>query len=193
MGRTAVYNHFQDKEALLLAFITYETGQYSIKLKKELTGVKDPIKKLRIYIREQLMLGTNYHLAPGMDLRRQVSSQTGHELHSHASIVENILREILRQAIRERKIPLQNLPVAIGMINSTLALRQLPEDKAQREYLIHCIQTFILRALGVDHQIAPLPDPKYFFNRRLDIEENPLSRSAQYALGTTGCPIHQSI
>ena len=48
VGRTAVYNHFQDKEALLLAFIAYETGQYSVRLNRALSGVSSPIKMLRI-------------------------------------------------------------------------------------------------------------------------------------------------
>lgn len=88
VGRTAVYNHFQDKEALLLAFIAYETGQYSVRLNRALAGVSSPIKMLRIYIREQLTLGSSYHLAPGLDLRRQVSNETSSELRLHAQIVK---------------------------------------------------------------------------------------------------------
>lgn len=191
VGRTAVYNHFQDKEALLLAYITYETGQYSLRLKKALEGVADPIKQLRIYIREQLLLGTSYHLAPGTNLRRQVSSENNQELHAHAGIVENILRQILRQGMKSGVLPMQNLTIAISLVNSCLAGRRLPSDPARREFLIHSIQTYVLRALGVDHELAPLPNARRFFDRQIDIEENPFKNQMDPGLSVLVCPIHQ--
>ena len=192
VGRTAVYNHFQDKEALLLAFITYETGQYSLHLNHVLEGVTSPIKMLRIYIREQLSLGASYHLAPGLDLRRQVSTETNSELRAHARIVENILRQILRKAINEGTIPPQNLPIAISMVNTSLAGRMLPKDPMRREYLTHCVQAYVLRSLGVDHRLAPLPSSKRFFGRCLDIDENPFSSRHEDDTTVSACPIHRA-
>lgn len=192
VGRTAVYNHFQDKEALLLAFITYETGQYSLRLNHSLEGVTSPIRMLRIYIREQLTLGSSYHLAPGLDLRRQVSHETSSELRQHARIVENILRQILRRAISEGTLPPQNLPIAISMVNAALAGRSLPKDPIRREYLIHCVQAYILRSLGADHKIAPLPSAKRFLGRPLDMDENPFSVRGDEGMATSACPIHRA-
>ncbi len=192
VGRTAVYNHFQDKEALLLAFMTYETGQYSVRLNRSLQGVSSPIKMLRIYIREQLTLGSSYHLAPGLDLRRQVSSETSAELRLHAQIVENILRQILRKAISEGTLPPQNLPVAISMVNAALAGRTLPNEPMHREYLIHCVQAYVLRSLGASHTLAPLPNSKHFLGRRLDIDENPFSTRGDEGMSTSACPIHRA-
>ena len=192
VGRTAVYNHFQDKEALLLAFIAYETGQYSVRLNRALAGVSSPIKMLRIYIREQLTLGSSYHLAPGLDLRRQVSNETSSELHLHAQIVENILRQILRKAINEGTLPPQNLPVAISMVNASLAGRSLPKDPIQREYLIHCIQAYVLRSLGASHTLAPLPNAKRFLGRRIDLDENPFTSRGGEGMVVSACPIHRA-
>lgn len=192
VGRTAVYNHFQDKEALLLAFITFETGQYSVRLNRALVGVSSPIKMLRIYIREQLTLGSSYHLAPGLDLRRQVSSETSSELRLHAQIVENILRQILRKAINEGTLPPQNLAVAISMVNAALAGRTLPKEPMHREYLIHCVQAYVLRSLGASHKIAPLPNSKHFLGRHLDMEENPFSARGGEGMVTSACPIHRA-
>ena len=192
VGRTAVYNHFQDKEALLLAFMTYETGQYSVRLNRALQGVSSPIKMLRIYIREQLTLGSSYHLAPGLDLRRQVSNETSAELRLHAQIVENILRQILRKAINEGTLPPQNLPVAISMVNAALAGRSLPKDPMRREYLIHCVQAYVLRSLGARHSLAPLPNSKRFLGRRLDIDENPFSTRGDEGMSISACPIHRA-
>ena len=56
VGRTAVYNHFPDKEALLLGFITHETEQYALTLERALADVDDPVEQLRTYIRQQARL-----------------------------------------------------------------------------------------------------------------------------------------
>src|SRR5690625_4258609 len=47
MGRTAVYNHFADKEMLLLAFVNEETQRYVAELKAALEGITDPVEQLR--------------------------------------------------------------------------------------------------------------------------------------------------
>ena len=51
VGRTAVYNHFADKEDLLLAFMEHEAGRYAEELSRALAGTEDPIDRLRIYVR----------------------------------------------------------------------------------------------------------------------------------------------
>ena len=49
VGRTAVYNHFADKEDLLLAFMEHETARYAEELSAALAGVEDPIDRLRAH------------------------------------------------------------------------------------------------------------------------------------------------
>ena len=49
VGRTAVYNHFADKEDLLLAFMEHETARYAEELSASLAGVEDPIDRLRAH------------------------------------------------------------------------------------------------------------------------------------------------
>lgn len=76
VGRTAVYNHFHDKEALLLGFITHETEQYAHTLERALDGIDHPVEQLRTYIRQQAQLTRVFHLAPGPDLRTVLSRAT---------------------------------------------------------------------------------------------------------------------
>lgn len=191
VGRTAVYNHFDDKEDLLLAFIAYETAQYSIQLRKALHNVEGPIPQLRIYIREYLILGTSYHLAPGSDLRHMVRRSTSRELHSHATIIETILRDILKRAMLQKRIPEQNLPTLVGLINSCLAGKRLPNEPRSREFVIHSTQAFILRAIGVPPREIPQVDPARFFGRHVAITEDPL-KDADSSFNVAGCPIQQS-
>lgn len=190
IGRTAVYNHFPDKEALLLAYISNETGKYSLRLRKALEGTSDPIKQLRIYIREQLLLGATYRLAPSRDLRLIVSDKTGKELHEHANLVEEVLRDILAAAMSAGRIPKQSIPLLITIINSTLAGHRLPTDQRMREYMILCIQSFVLRGLGVRTTEVPIPDPQQVLGRVMThADERGVELSG--SLGMAGCPVHQ--
>ena len=56
VGRTAVYNHFADKEALLVAFIADETDRYATLLQRRLDEIDDPVEQLRQYVRAQVRL-----------------------------------------------------------------------------------------------------------------------------------------
>ena len=53
VGRTAVYNHFANKEDLLLAFMEHEAARYSQELSQALEGIQDPVDRLRVYVRQQ--------------------------------------------------------------------------------------------------------------------------------------------
>ena len=73
VGRTAVYNHFPDKESMLLGFITHETEQYAATLQRALDDIDDPVEQLSTYVRQQAQLKRVYHVAPGPELRSVLS------------------------------------------------------------------------------------------------------------------------
>ncbi|MBD3689396.1 TetR/AcrR family transcriptional regulator [Nanchangia anserum] len=192
VGRTAVYNHFDDKESLLLAFMSYETRRYSSHLRECLAGIDDPLQKLRVYIREQLILGATYHLTPETNLRQQVSTRTIQELSSHGHEIENVLSHILEEAMAARVIPTHNLMVCISLVNGCLAGRRMPSDLEAREYLIQAIQAFILRGLGVAASAAPLPDARAILGHPVAITQSPFAPAESDAALTMGiCPVHQ--
>lgn len=184
VGRTAVYNHFEDKESLLLAFITHETARYAVQLKHSLRDVSDPVDQLRVYIRSQLELGSVYHLAPGTNLRQSLSQGASKELHSHATMVENILHAILGTAMEQGRIPKQNPTVLISLINSALAGRTLPADHRLREYLISATQIFILRGIGVSQQEIANLGPIGPVN--VQVQDELVAHP-----GVSACPVHR--
>ena len=51
VGRTAVYNHFADKEVLLLAYMRQVTEEFTAVLTQRLAAEPDPLMRLRLYIR----------------------------------------------------------------------------------------------------------------------------------------------
>lgn len=154
VGRTAVYNHFADKEALLIGFITHETEQYVATLERALSEVTDPVEQLRTYVRQQANLTKVFHLAPGPDLRTVLSKSTRQQLREHAIVVETILRRILRAGIVTRQFPDQNVDVTVRLINACLSGSHLPDDPAERARAVEATEAFVLRAVGVPPRVA---------------------------------------
>ncbi|ANC31657.1 TetR/AcrR family transcriptional regulator [Isoptericola dokdonensis] len=154
VGRTAVYNHFSDKESLLLGFITHETEQYALTLERSLAEVEEPVDQLRTYIRQQAQLTRVFHLAPGPDLRTVLSRSTLARLREHAVVVESILKRILHDGIETGAFPPQDIDPTVQLVNACLSGRLIPEEPQARERAIRATETFVLRAVGARPTVA---------------------------------------
>ena len=148
IGRTAVYNHFPDKESLLLAFIEHETSTYVRALDASLAEVEDPVHQLRVYVRQQLQLERSYHFAPGPDLREVVSREAATHLRAHVGQVEALLRKILTRAIAAGDIPEQHLDAVVQLVHACLSGRRVPRSEPERGEFIAATELFVLRAVG---------------------------------------------
>ena len=148
VGRTAVYNHFHDKEALLLGFITHETEQYAHTLERALDGVSDPVEQLRTYIRQQAQLTRVFHLAPGPDLRSVVSRDTVTRLREHVREVELLLREILTDGVAAGRLPEQDVDSVVPLVHACLTGRAALRDAGERDRAVIATEEFVLRAVG---------------------------------------------
>lgn len=148
VGRTAVYNHVSDKEALLLAFIEAETASYVATLETALDGVTDPEQQLRVYVRQQIRLRRSYHLAPGPDLRSVVSPATLVRLRDHATEVERILRRILEAGIATGRLPEQDLDAVVPLVNACLRAPGTADPAGPSETAVAATEEFVLRAVG---------------------------------------------
>lgn len=164
VGRTAVYNHFSDKEDLLLAFIAFETQRYTKELRSRLERINDPLDQIRLYVRSQLELKTQYQVFSAVKLGSQHGLKNG-AYQDHGKAVSYILESIIEDAISQGVLPKQDLEVTIPLVHATLGGWRLPANPAQREHLIRCAQDFILRALGsqVESEVTEsLPHESYF-------------------------------
>ncbi|WP_298455458.1 TetR/AcrR family transcriptional regulator [uncultured Cellulomonas sp.] len=148
IGRTAVYNHFADKESLLLGFIAHETARYVATLEEALAGVTDPVAQLRTYVRQQAQLSRVFHLAPGPELRTVLSRGIQHRLREHVVGVEGILRRILVAGIDAGVLPEQDIDTTVPLVHACLSGRGVPDDGPGREAALHATETFVLRAVG---------------------------------------------
>ena len=152
VGRTAVYNHFADKEVLLLAYMREVTGEFARVLTQRLEAEPDPLIRLRIYIRSHLQMIGRYHVKAGMGLRRHMSGQGASHLHDHAGVVGEVLIGILDEAMERGLIAQQNTLGAVHLIHATLQGQRLPQDPEHRESALTLVETFILRGLGASEK-----------------------------------------
>lgn len=155
VGRTAVYNHFADKEQLLLAFIHESTEAYVAGLESALAGEDDPVEQLRTYVSQHLHRKRAYYLAPGADLRTVLSRDSAMRLRDHARMVEGVLRRILHAGIAVGAFPDQPVETTVSLVNACLANRGVPEAEGpEREAAIDATQAFVMRAVGAAHVLA---------------------------------------
>ena len=152
VGRTAVYNHFADKEVLLLAYMREVTGEFARVLTQRLEAEPDPLMRLRIYIRSHLQMIGRYHVKAGMGLRRHMSGQGASHLHDHAGVVGEVLIGILDEAMERGLIAQQNTLGAVHLIHATLQGQRLPQDPEHRESALTLVETFSLRGLGASEE-----------------------------------------
>ena len=148
VGRTSVYNHFADKESLLIGYIEHETGQFLVDLREALDGVTDPEERLRVYIRQQMALTTSYHPAPGPDLRALVSHETVARLREHVREVELLLREILTDGIAAGRLPQQDVDTVVPLVHACLTGRGRLRDDESHAQALAATEDFVLRAVG---------------------------------------------
>ncbi|WP_334169005.1 TetR/AcrR family transcriptional regulator [Timonella senegalensis] len=149
VGRTAVYNHFADKEALLLGYIQHETGKYVENLQRSIADINDPVDRLRAYIRAQARLDRVFHVTPGTELRSILSRGAAQRLREHVTVIEDLLRDILGAGISAGEFPPQDINTSVNLINSCLTGRSLPENAAEWERCLEATEEFVLRAVGV--------------------------------------------
>lgn len=143
IGRTALYNHVTDKEALLLDYLADESERYVAALETALADADDPVDQLRLYVRHRLRMRRSLHMPAG--LRTAVSPETQARLREHAAPVEAVLRRILTTGIASGAFAQQPVDVAIPLVNACLTAR-LGQGGADRE--ASATEAFVLRAVG---------------------------------------------
>lgn len=149
IGRTAVYNHFADKEALLIEYVWSQTEVFIATLDRALAGVEDPVERLRLYIRHDARLSRDHHVPPASDLRTVLSPETLGRMREHAVLAERVMRSIIEDGIAAGQFAPQPVEVTIRLINACLASRAVPTQEPARTEALQAVEDFVMRAVGV--------------------------------------------
>ena len=149
VGRTAIYNHFPDRESLLVAFVEHETEQYVIRLREALSAIDDPVEALGVFVRMQLRALAGRHTPPGAKLNAVLSPEAYQRMAEHVDPINAQLREILIAGIKTGQILDEDVDVLVSMVTACLASREVVDTRADVEATIETAVRFILRAVGV--------------------------------------------
>jgi AcrR family transcriptional regulator len=139
VGRSAIYNHFPDREALLVAFVEHETAEYVTRLREALAAVTDPVEALAVFARMQVRVMVSRHTPPGQQLNAVLSPEAYARMAEHVDPITSQLREILTAGISAGQMVAEDVEALIRMIMAALAAAGEEETSVR----------FVLRATGV--------------------------------------------
>lgn len=143
LGRSSLYNHFRDLDAVVVSFATEETSRYLAALKASLAETDSPSGQLIAYIRHHVVAASEFHVGFGPELAAVLSPQALRELREHIVPVEAVLRQILAQGIAAGEFAVRDLDAAVSLIHATLNARRASADATV---------AFILAAVSAERQ-----------------------------------------
>ncbi|HSU70861.1 MAG TPA: TetR/AcrR family transcriptional regulator [Micrococcaceae bacterium] len=120
VGRTAVYNYFADLEQLLVAYAFDETGRFLTELKTELDALDNPVDRLALYVRAQILDLSRRHLPPGPAMRSVLSADSFAKLAVHVGDLNSLLQDILHQGMALGYLPDADIESLAQLIHGSL-------------------------------------------------------------------------
>ncbi|MDT8911170.1 TetR/AcrR family transcriptional regulator [Amycolatopsis sp. PS_44_ISF1] len=149
LGRTALYNHFPDKESLLVAFVEDEAARYVTRLREAVDAEADPVRQLATFVRLQLRVLAEYHLPPGGALESALAPSAYRRISAHADPITGQLHAVLLAGVDAGCWPAQDFDAIVPMVTAALGSRQVIDVPAERlDDAIEAAVGFVLRALG---------------------------------------------
>lgn len=157
VGRTAMYNHFPDKDTLLVEFAMHETTGYLTRLREGIVGADTTAVAIELYVRTQVSLRGDFHMPQGSV--RTLAPETARRMRDHVVMIEDVLRNILVKGIERGELAADlDVTATVRIVNSLLIGRSGVSSE-ETEALV----AFVLRGLGVrgaDEHLARMNSPQ---------------------------------
>lgn len=138
VGRTAIYNHFADKDAVVVAFASSETDRYLARLDAALDGAPTPADAMRTYIREHLSSSDEFHFGFGPELYGMLSRESISQIREHVTAVELVLRTIIEDGVAAGQFAVDDVTSTMALVHSSLSTRRVAPS---------AVEDYVLRAL----------------------------------------------
>lgn len=139
IGRTAIYNHFADKEAVIVGFAGSETSRYLERLAEVLSGVEGPSEQLAAYVRHHIETQGEQHFGFGPEINSQLSRSTLLQIRDHVVAVEGVVRGILDAGITTGEFSIDDIDASVALIHACLQPRHLSADSVA-EFVVRSVR-----------------------------------------------------
>ncbi|PDP85223.1 TetR family transcriptional regulator [Glycomyces fuscus] len=149
--RTALYNYFPDKPALLLAFTEQVNSAFVERYRRELPSGVSAARRLSAFVRLQLEGIMAHPHPPAAELGASLGPDAYQALAAHVAPMQRLLTEILEEGTAAGEFdPLPAEPIA-RLTLSMVGSQRLPLVSGEIDLdETHALVTrFVLRALGV--------------------------------------------
>ena len=121
VGRTAVYNYYADMEQLLIAYALDETERFIGDLRDSLAALDNPVDRLALYVRAQVVDLSRRHLPPGPAMGAVLSPSSFAKLADHVGELSILLQGILRDGMEQGYLPAADINQQAQLILGTLS------------------------------------------------------------------------
>jgi AcrR family transcriptional regulator len=130
VGRSSIYNHFPDRQALLVAFVEHEAARYVADLEAALAAAPTPTERLAVFARLQLQRLAEFHLPPGQALAQALDPAAYRRIAAHADPISDRLGTIVREGVAAGEMVAADPAVLVAMIAAALGARQIVDVPA---------------------------------------------------------------
>ncbi len=149
VGRSALYNHFPDRQALLVAFVENEAERYVAELDAALAEAADPRERLAAFARLQLRRLAEFHLPPGQALAGALDPAAYRRIAAHADPISDRLVAVLREGAAQGCMVDDDPRVLAAVVAGALSSRRIVDvDPAELDATIATAVAAVLRAVS---------------------------------------------
>src|SRR5699024_238475 len=144
VGRTAMYNHFPDRESLLVESAIPETTDSIAQLRAGVSASAPPRDAARPSVHPQLALAVPFH-RPQTAGGATLSPETAARMREHVVLIEDLLRGIVPDGIASRDFAADlDVDATVRIVNGLLV------GSSAKRYSRPALEAFVLRGLGAD-------------------------------------------
>ncbi|HJE58609.1 MAG TPA: TetR/AcrR family transcriptional regulator [Nocardiopsis listeri] len=149
--RTALYNYFPDKPALLLAFTEQVSAAFMERYKRELPSGVSAARRLSAFVRLQLEGIVAHPHPPAAELGASLGPDAYQALAAHVAPMQRLLTEILEEGTAAGEFDRLPCERVASLTLSMVGSRRLPlvSGEVGLEETHALVTRFVLRALGV--------------------------------------------
>lgn len=156
LARTAIYNYFPDREALLFAWTDREVRRTLSILEQEIAEAPTHAEKLQAFVRMQLVDFATRHLPPGQEVVQFLNPETYGRFMEHIAPVEQMLRAIIDEGARAGEFTAADPDTSVPMILACIGAERGPLASGAHsvDEATERVTGFLLRALGAKPRAA---------------------------------------